>query len=444
MARTAVSCLAWLLAAMALLYFLSQVVLPAASRNTYAFSVYYTSSRLALHGEADARICGQWFYEQQHILGFGDRADAFCGFGPPTMAVVMMPVAGFPPDVARAIWVSLDLGMIAAIIAIAWHFANGNGRLSPHLYTLFIPMSLVVAVLFWPIRAEIRAGQIHLLLALLYALWLYGFATRGDRLCGAALAALTLAKLGGLPLWIFMFCCRRWRALGWSAGLVAIALAAAVPFFTLEFWQIDLQKVLATTGRPEAAAPAYQTLLSLLRQTFQYDPQWAPRPLLDAPWAPLPLLAAVAIILIAATLAAHRKGLELHAAMAMLCIIVPLQPAGEQYHYAQLFVVLLILIASSKHLRENVMVHLILCVAMSLFALPPYFLHTNAFSGLPAALLAYPRLYGALMLWGLLTFASAPREATPNLEYRSGDKRLLVALRNRAGLVTGGPGQPLR
>jgi hypothetical protein len=409
MARIAVSSLAWLLAAPALLYFMSHIVIPAAERNTFAFSVYYTSSRLVMHGEADARICSDWFYEQQRSLGFGNRADAFCGFGPPTMALVMTPIAGLRPTIARAIWVALDLAMIAAICAIAWKIAKGNGRVSPHNCSLFIPASLVLAVSFAPIRAEITAVQMHLLLALLYALWLYGFAMRADRLCGAALAALALVKLAGLPLWIFMIFCRKWRALGWSTGLLVIALAVAVPVFTLEFWQIDIQRILATASRREVAVPAYQTLMSLLRQTFQYDPQWAPRPLLDAAWLPTPLMGVIAIILIALTLVARRKDLGLSAAMAMLCLIVPLQPAGEQYHYALLFVVLLVLIASPEERRRNVVTAVIFCVVLILFALPPYFLRTKDYSGLPAALLAYPRLYGALLLWGLLTFESAPR-----------------------------------
>jgi hypothetical protein len=410
--RAAVSGTAWLLAAIALLYLVSHVAIPAAKKGPSAFSVYYTSSRLALQGEADARICTEWFYEQQRRLGFGDRADAFCGFGPPTMALVMTPVAGLRPNVARAIWVGLDFGLIAAICATAWQLLKRQGALSPRTSALFIPFAVILAVTFSPIRAEISAGQIHLLLALLYALWLYGFAARNDRLCGVALAALTLVKLAGLPLWIFMILCKRWRAIAWSTALVAIALMVALPFFTLEFWRADLQQMLAIPSQPEFAAPAYQTLLSMLRQAFQYDPQWAPRPLLDAPGLPTFLVAAFAILLISATLVAHRKDLGLSAAMAMLCLIVPLQPAGEQYHYAQLFIVFLVLIASRQPHEWKTTALVVFGATLVLFALPSYFLRTAEFIGMPAALLAYPRLYGALALWGLLTFQSA-RSASP-------------------------------
>ncbi len=37
-----------------------------------------------------------------------------------------------------------------------------------------------------------------------------------------------------------------------------------------------------------------------------------------------------------------------------------------------------------------------------LFALPAYFVNTAVFGGWPQALLAYPRMYAALLLWALL------------------------------------------
>jgi len=40
--------------------------------------------------------------------------------------------------------------------------------------------------------------------------------------------------------------------------------------------------------------------------------------------------------------------------------------------------------------------------AALLFALPSYFVNTAVFGGWPQALLAYPRMYAALLLWGLL------------------------------------------
>jgi hypothetical protein len=83
----------------------------------------------------------------------------------------------------------------------------------------------------------------------------------------------------------------------------------------------------------------------------------------------------------------------------MMCLVVPLQPAGEEYHYTLLLVVLIVVLASWRGSATGA---LALIAALLLFALPPYFLDTAAFGGWPQALLAYPRMYGSLVLWGVL------------------------------------------
>jgi hypothetical protein len=84
--------------------------------------------------------------------------------------------------------------------------------------------------------------------------------------------------------------------------------------------------------------------------------------------------------------------------MAIMCLVVPLQPAGEEYHYTLLLLVVLLLLATWR--RRAVLAALL--GAALLFALPAYFVNTAVFGGWPEALLAYPRIYAALLLWALL------------------------------------------
>jgi hypothetical protein len=215
-----------------------------------------------------------------------------------------------------------------------------------------------------------------------------------------------------------MLFARRWRALAWAAGLGAAGLLLSLPLFGLDFWRLYLLEQLgAIPFEPSSAVPANQTLISLLRQCLVYDPRWSPAPLLDAPRLAGALWWALALALLGATLYAARYRAPIVAALAILCLVVPLQPAGEEYHYTPLLLVLLILLSRSPDERRgspgSAARAAALGLALLLFALPAYFVDTAAFAGWPRALAAYPRMYGALLLWGVLlaTGAEAGRPA---------------------------------
>jgi hypothetical protein len=450
---------AWLAAgALAALLLLWRTVLPAMSARAYAFSAYYTAARLTLQGQAGAQLCGEWFFAQQRALGFGDRADFFCP-NPPTTALLLLPVAWLPPYLARPAWVTLDVLMGLAVVAIAWRVvvtwpesgrATSKGRrttrdddgpsqrhetrdqrrtispisylLSPISYLLspvsrldgaqwsvahFLALAAIVTALFKPLHADWQTNQVYTLIALLYALWLYGYLTARDWLCGAALAGLALAKLSGWPLWLLMLFALRWRALAWAVGLGIAGLLLSLPLFGLDFWRLYLLEQLgAIPSEPSSAVPANQTLISLLRQCLVYDPRWSPAPLLDAPRLAGALWWALALALLGATLRAARYRAPIVAALAILCLVVPLQPAGEEYHYTPLLLVLLILLSRSSDEGRgspgSAARAAALGLTLLLFALPAYFVDTAAFAGWPRALAAYPRMYGALLLWGVL------------------------------------------
>ena len=387
----------WIIAFVLTIVFAVRTVLPTLNANTYAFSVYYTSARLALSGQADSRMCTTWFYDQQRALGFGNRADAFCGFGPPTMALVMLPIAWLPPHTARIAWIAFELAILPCLCLLAGHVVRTSRITTTWPLGSAVPMLLILCALYQPFAAEIQNAQIHLLLALFYALWLFGYISGRNAMCGAALAGLALIKFAGAPLWLLMLFHQRWRALAWATGLCILVVVITLPMFGLAFWLEDVRHLFAFAARPTAAVPAYQTMLSLLKQMFVFQPTFSPRPWIDAPWAVTPLLLAIAVSLIALVLYTTRRQLPLAGALAMLCLAIPLQPAGEQYHYSQLFVVILVVGAAIQRNWHGAWKPIGVMTVVVLFAIPPYFLNTSQFVGMPIALVAYPRLYGALL-----------------------------------------------
>lgn len=397
---------AWLAAALLLGLFVWQTALPASQQKSYAFSVYYTAARLTLQGQAGVQFCSTWLFEQQRALGFGQWADYFCP-NPPTTALLLAPVAWLPPPLAQAAWVLGDLLMIAAIVGLGWLMLGAAPGLArpPAAWYALLAAGLIAALR--PLHADLHAVQVYTLLALLYALWLYGYSSGRSWLCGAALAALALAKLAGWPLWLLLLALRRWRALAWALGLGGAAWLATLPLFGLAFWRLYLLgQAPALASDPLYAAPAFQTLISLLKQCFLYDPRWSPRPLLDAPWLASGLWWVLAALLLAPTLARARRMPPAAAgpALALLCLVVPLQPAGEEYHYALLLIVLLLVLGTAAVRRPGWPAGLAIGLALLLLALPAYFVDTPRWQGWPWALLAYPRMDGALLLWGVVLF----------------------------------------
>jgi glycosyl transferase family 87 len=388
--------LAWVCACLMFAIFLYRTAIPATQQSTPAFSVYYTSAYLTLQGEAGGQFCGPWFFDQQRRLGL--KVDFFCP-SPPTMALIMLPIAWLSPGPARFLWITLDLCTIAIICAIAWRLKGGT--LS---YQLYIPFALIVISIYKPLHVDLWEGQVYTIIALFYAIWLYGWTSGRDWICGAAMAALALAKLSGWPLWLFMIAYRRWQALLWAIGLALAGVLVTLPLLSIDFWRLYIFDQLVTIApEPSNAATAYQTLTSLLRQYFVYNERWSPTPLLDAPWLATSLWWLLTIVLLGITLRHGAADRTLLTPMALFCLIIPLQPAGEQHHYTLLLVVLLSLIGLySPALRPSTFDLICVSIVIILFALPSYFLWTQRLGGWPLAILAYPRMWGALLLWGIL------------------------------------------
>jgi len=103
-------------------------------------------------------------------------------------------------------------------------------------------------------------------------------------------------------------------------------------------------------------------------------------------------------------------------ALGALCLVVPLQPAGEEYHYTLLLIVLLTLLSQTGlALLRSRAAAVGAALACLLFALPSYFLQTAEWQGWPIALLAYPRMYGALVLWGIFVIRSDSSLVQPSI-----------------------------
>jgi hypothetical protein len=260
-----------------------------------------------------------------------------------------------------------------------------------------------------PFAENLSRGQIYLWVLASVALAAYGAATRRDALAGLGLAAAMLLKIAGLPLWLLMMVERRRRTLAWGAGTAIGFVLATLPRVGVDTyvrWIADVVPAWVTS--PAITLPAYQTVGALLQRAFRYDPRFNPSPLADLPIVATCLAAAVSLAMLAVTLAARRASssssstLATFGAMAMLGVV--LQPAAEQYQYLVAFVPLVIATRAWLRRPDVIAGVCLAAAAMLIFASLPY--KDPALWIGARTLLAYPRLYGGLILWVVLVYES--------------------------------------
>jgi hypothetical protein len=330
----------------------------------------------------------------------------------PTFALLAVPVAWLDPHTARNVWTFANLGLSFAFLGLV--FATvARPRLVARL-----PFYLAFAALFFvspSLFANFAEGQAYLVMLCLLSLAFLGLQSRRDGLLGIALGAAFILKASGLPLWLFLVATRRWKALGWGV-LTSLSVALiSLRWIGLDTWLAHPQASARATIAPSVTATVYQTVYTLFSHLFRFDAQWNPRPIADVPPAIGLLYVLVAIVGLSVTLWAAR-GASNHrffAALVPLCVV--LLPLAQEYHFVLLFLPLFILLDDllQQEMRST-SGWALLGLACVLLVYPfRYFPHIEpAWSGGWLALLAYPRLYGAWVLWGLALHCMVARNGS--------------------------------
>jgi hypothetical protein len=263
---------------------------------------------------------------------------------------------------------------------------------------LYLPVSIAFALLYQPLYANLSFGQGYIVVfALLVVAWC-AYSTGSDRLLGFALGLMLVLKLAGLLLIPLLILQRRWRALI-VTFLTAIGIAvAALPWLSLTAWQAYINMALQLSAEPGRSVTAYQTLLGFVRHFLLFDSQWNPGPVANVPLVATWLPWVGFVVILAASLYAAYKTSRRQLAFVMFGTAgVILSPLSLDYHYVILLVPFAILVAWARD-HSSWVLWIALIIAMVLIASDlPY--RSPRFAAGWLALLAYPKLYGALLLW---------------------------------------------
>ena len=368
----------------------------AARAPSDGFVAYYTAARLLREGQPVSRFYdNDWFRAQVNRIN--PAVSDIYNVNPPTTVLLMLPLAWLDHDTARVGWVSLSIIILGASLA----FVMRQLHLSGVAGLLFLGLVFV----YQPLFANLKHGQAYIFLLGLLALAWYGHRRGRPTLFGSALGSLLILKTAGAMLWLLPAIGRKWRVVVVGLGVVLGVALASLPWIGLEAWRTYLPLLAGLTARPETAVPAYQTVMSFFRHLFTYDPQWNPAPLWLAPVLGQALPWLVIVVMLAASGYTVLRGAEADLAFALFAIAsVVLTPVSLDYHYTLLLMPIAILIAWAGR-QASAWPWIVLAAGAALIAADlPYNSPRVAVGAL--ALLAYPKLYGAGLLWALAWWAS--------------------------------------
>lgn len=367
-----------------------QLVEDVAHQPSHSFISYYTASVLLARGEdANKFYNNNWFSRQ--VSKITPTIEEYYVPNPPTTSFILLPLAHQSHINARITWTVFNLILVSCAVAwILW--TEGFSRIGGVI-------AVFIILLYQPMIANFEYGQLYGLLFVAFTAIGYGYKYQKNKLTGGILGTIVAMKTAGwllLPLW---FLKREWKIVFVGFLTVGIVGLISLPFVGLEAWQTFPKAVSDFSQRPSLSVTAYQSLSGFFKHHFVADPIWNPSPLIDAPMLGTILSSGVIACLLLVTLwkSKHNKHpMMLYSAFIILNVVI--SPASLDYHYAILLLPILLLLAQFQSMSRSQKLGLLLGICLLTVDYPyQSALYSNTF----LSLMAYPKLIGALILWGV-------------------------------------------
>ena len=380
----------WVLAVVLAVH-LVQFVNNGFDRPAHGFVSHYTASRLVVSGVGVAQFYDDnWF--KARVSEHEPTVIDLYGANLPTMSLLMLPLTVFDYHQARVVWtVGSVVLLMATLAALMWQL-----KLTAHWTAAFA----CYVLLYQPLYEHLFHGQMYILaLALLTVSW-WGFRRASSGLLGVALGTLLATKTAALTVWLLLPAHQRWRALAWGGGTILAVVGLSLPWLGVSAWTTYSEVAVRLPSEAFLSVTAYQTQLSFFRHLFVYDEQWNPGPLVDLPRVGVVLswIGAIVLLGVSTAVALMRRHADLLFAAFVLLGLV-LSPVSLDYHYVMALLSIALLLSHWQY-RMVSWGGLTLTVGAILIAVDLPYRSAELADG-AWALLAYPKLYGALLLWGL-------------------------------------------
>lgn len=385
----------WVIASVIVAYFIFFNVKNAALPS-YGFASYYTASRLLLEGEyVSSFYDDDWFSERVEKYVPGVYEIYLVNL--PTTSLVALPIAAFDYKTARIIWITFNLLILLVVVGLI---------VSKMKYRdAWLPLVLLIFLSFQPLYANISFGQIYIFIFCLLVLGWFAFAAQNEKILGIIIGVIFILKTAGTFLWILLAIQKKWKSLLWVLVTALFLFVITLPFFGLNSWLAYGNKLINYTDSPTLSVTAYQSVHSFFHHLFVFNEQRNPEPVINLPiiGKSLTIIFTLCILIVTIVSALKFKKSDLAFGSFIIAGLI-LNPATIDYHYVLILIPIIILIDWLKN-NPAPGVWTIFLFSFILIALSIPYTSPKVTSGL-WAVLAYPKLYGALGLWGLSLRAS--------------------------------------
>jgi hypothetical protein len=247
------------------------------TRSETDFPNYFTAAVLVREGQPLRKYYDwTWFARQMNHAGFERQIGSYAAQTPLTM-LPMVELAALPPQRAKQVWLTLNLGFLLATL---WLLSRVTRFRIEQVW-------LVAFCAYFSLYSNFLLGQYYVFLLFLLTLAFYCL-HRTRSASGGFVAAFAFGlKLYGGPFLVYFAAKRNWKAVAGMLAAVACLGALAIALFGLSDIHYYLRQILPRSlegGSIDPYSPGNPTLGTALRRLFMREPELNPLPPWNAPW----------------------------------------------------------------------------------------------------------------------------------------------------------------
>ncbi len=381
---------------------------------SHGFASYYTASKLLGEGEDVSRFYdNDWFsskvqeelpeiYEIYHV-----------NF--PTTTILLLPLSAFNYSTARIIWTIFNIIILTITVGFLLKKFKFQG--------VWIPLILILVLLFQPLYANFSFGQAYVFIFSLLVLAWHAYKTDRIGLLGFAIGLIFILKSTSFIFFILLLIQKRWKSFLYALITVLIISLASLPWIGIDSWYTYSEKFVSYISHPSLSVTAYQTIHSFFNHLTTFNQQWNPESIFNLPKLGkiLSTLSILTILVYSSIKVYKLKKTDLAFGLFVVAGLI-VSPASLDYHYTIILFSIFVLL---KWSLNNAAAFTWVVLIVSVLMIAAYIPYTSVkVKGGWLSLFAYPKLYGAIGLWSIFLFASGKHHAAK--EQNISESNLLI------------------